>query len=1579
MPTFSTGYSFGATSNTEYYGTTQAVGATTYGNLTINQSSGNATLGGAATVNGILTLTAGNLAVTDPNVLTMGASATTTGATDVTGIVKRTTLVATTSYTFGNQYTTIMFRNAGTLPTDMSVKITIGSAPAWKTGAVQRTYDIIQTGASGSVMTIGLHYLDAELNGNTENKLVVWSCQTPFTPGTAIEYGRSNYDTTNNWVATSTLAVSYFPTAFGSKAWTLGDSALPNATWNGSSGTDWTTPANWTPSGVPSDLSDVVIPDASTTPNDPTLGLTLAVGRLTINSGGILNSADSSTVTISSGTGAWSNNGGTLNAGTSTVVFTSDNATMSGATDFYNVTINPGASLLMQSGGTMRIGGTMTNNGTWRVAALANTVEYNGGSQTVLNPNGPTPGYNSLILSGSGTKTMPGTALSISGNFSMSGTASATAGAAINTTGSFTVGSGTSFTTGAYTHTIGGNFSNSGTFTATGSTITLNGSASQAIGGANTTAFNNLTINNTNAAVSANTNFSAGGTLTVDSSAVLNPAAAVVISGAGTLTGNGTVNVTRTAATADFSSQYTISNKTLTNLTAAYVGSAAQTVSALTYGGLKINNANGVTLGGNATVNGTLTLTSGKITTGSNTMIINSSGSVTGGSSSSYIFGNLQKNVATGATSGTFEVGATYYNPVNVVFSNVSSAGNLTARATFGQHANIGTCVINSSKDVNVYWSLTNSGVVFDSYGVTLNFVSGDIIGGANFNNFIVGRYSGGWTYPTVGTKTPTSTQATGITSFSDFVLGEPTAPPTVTTDNATNITATGATLNGNLTSLGSATSDNVSFVWGTTQGGPYPNETTPQVRNTTGTFSDNVTGLSPNTTYYFKAKAVGHGTSYGAEKSFTTATVPPTVTTDNATNITATGATLNGNLTSLGSYSSVYVFFQYGLNTSYGTNTTEQAKTATGGFSDNITGLSKGTPYHFRAVCRYNSDNYTCGEDKTLLTKPDPPTGFTATPGNGQVSLSWTKGAGANMTIIIRKVGGYPANRTDGTQVYFDTGTSYTDTGLTNGTTYYYSAWSEVSGSQQFSDDKAQAQATPMAPPSPGGGGGGGGGGGVGRCPLTLTINMLGETTTATMTLDGVLCESCVAVDPSRTTKLELDKGTKVNCPTDKPFQYYVPRVIEVSTSPESPPPDSAVLASLVYNITGYPTVGGCRDCKPTTMVAYPVTFHPGARLVMKYELSKLPKGVSALAIAYYDTKQGWVELERGYNGVAEVGTITAEINQSISFALLAQMAPPPPPPPPSPAPSPPQATFKISNLTISPSQVSPGEPVIASVQVTNSGGAEGVYRLSLITNGVTEATREIRLTPGDSQLISFTTTKDKPGTYHVVLDNLSGKFSVTLPVIYWIITTILAITTLIIGIAVGFNLAGRRKWLGEAKAPQARLPAIKLPRIKLPRIKLPRIKLPKLTLLKIKLFGKERPKTELAKAGKISEAEQTVPLATIAELPKTSKISEVEQTVAIATITDLQIMPDQVITGSNVSIIVNVTNNSQITIILQEIELKINGKVEAAKKITFLSPGESRQVTFVITADAPSDYEVDIAGVTGKFSVMPAADTVN
>ena len=107
-------------------------------------------------------------------------------------------------------------------------------------------------------------------------------------------------------------------------------------------------------------------------------------------------------------------------------------------------------------------------------------------------------------------------------------------------------------------------------------------------------------------------------------------------------------------------------------------------------------------------------------------------------------------------------------------------------------------------------------------------------------------------------------------TSFT--TVGAPTVPPAVVTRDATGLGTTTATLNGNLSSLGTGTSVNVSFQYGTVPGS-YTNEAVAQARMATGTFSADLSGLNPGTTYYFRAKAMGDGTSYGSQITFSTST----------------------------------------------------------------------------------------------------------------------------------------------------------------------------------------------------------------------------------------------------------------------------------------------------------------------------------------------------------------------------------------------------------------------------------------------------------------------------------------------------------------------------------------------------------------------------------------------------------------------------------------------------------------------------------------------------------------------------------
>jgi acid phosphatase type 7 len=101
----------------------------------------------------------------------------------------------------------------------------------------------------------------------------------------------------------------------------------------------------------------------------------------------------------------------------------------------------------------------------------------------------------------------------------------------------------------------------------------------------------------------------------------------------------------------------------------------------------------------------------------------------------------------------------------------------------------------------------------------------------------------------------------------------------------------------------------------------------------------------------------------------------------------------------------------------------------------------------------------------KTTAGGPPPaPTGLVATPGNGQVSLAWNAATGAATYNVKRSTtsgGPYTVRATGLTQ------RSYTDTGLTNGTTYHYVVSGVSSGGQEGANS-AQASATPAVGTGP-------------------------------------------------------------------------------------------------------------------------------------------------------------------------------------------------------------------------------------------------------------------------------------------------------------------------------------------------------------------------------------------------------------------------------------------------------------------------------------------------------------------------------
>jgi len=244
------------------------------------------------------------------------------------------------------------------------------------------------------------------------------------------------------------------------------------------------------------------------------------------------------------------------------------------------------------------------------------------------------------------------------------------------------------------------------------------------------------------------------------------------------------------------------------------------------------------------------------------------------------------------------------------------------------------------------------------------------------------------------------------------------------------------------------------------------------QIYYGTGT-SANLTGLSPNTTIYFRAWSETSGKLSDTYASATATTNPITsasVTTNAATSVEETTATLNGLLVDDGGQACIYSF-EWGTTSGvYTDNISWTGSINTGqSFSTNLVGLNKGQKYFFRAKVQ-NSTGVTSGAEMEFLTKPDGPSSFTAAAiSDSQIDLTWVMGDGAGRTMVRGKTGGYPADYSDGYEVYFGIGTGASDTGLSDNTTYYYRAWSEKTGSQQWSNTYASATATTnAAPPGP-------------------------------------------------------------------------------------------------------------------------------------------------------------------------------------------------------------------------------------------------------------------------------------------------------------------------------------------------------------------------------------------------------------------------------------------------------------------------------------------------------------------------------
>ena len=139
----------------------------------------------------------------------------------------------------------------------------------------------------------------------------------------------------------------------------------------------------------------------------------------------------------------------------------------------------------------------------------------------------------------------------------------------------------------------------------------------------------------------------------------------------------------------------------------------------------------------------------------------------------------------------------------------------------------------------------------------------------------------------------------------------------------------------------------------------------------------------------------------------------------------------------------------------------TQVSAPTTNSFTD--TSLTNGTAY-FYVVTAVNSAGESGNSTEATATPalpapPSAPTGLNATPGNAQVALTWTASTGATSYNVKRgTITGGPY-----TTVSSPTSASFTDTSLTNGTTYFYVVSAVNAGGE--SANSSQVSAIPVNP----------------------------------------------------------------------------------------------------------------------------------------------------------------------------------------------------------------------------------------------------------------------------------------------------------------------------------------------------------------------------------------------------------------------------------------------------------------------------------------------------------------------------------